>query len=35
MLKVRWARLPNWGDAINPILIEKLSGQTPVLVNEN
>ena len=35
MLKVRWARLANWGDAINPILIEKLSGQTPVLVNEN
>lgn len=35
MLKVRWARLANWGDAINPILIKKLSGQIPVLVNEN
>jgi len=35
MIKVRWARLANWGDALNPILIKKLSGHSPILVNEN
>jgi len=35
MLNVKWARLWNWGDAINPILIEKISGRMPTYVNDN
>lgn len=29
MINARWARTPNWGDTLNPILIECLSGEVP------
>lgn len=35
MIKTNWATLPNWGDTINPILIEKISGIKPTLVKNN
>lgn len=30
MKTAKWARTPNWGDALNPILIEKISGTIPI-----
>lgn len=35
MITFRWARTPNWGDALNPIIIEKLSGTRPIYDSKN
>jgi pyruvyltransferase len=35
MLTAKWATSANWGDSLNPILIEKISGRKPILANTN
>lgn len=35
MLTAKWATSSNWGDCLNPILIKKISGDKPILVNTN
>jgi pyruvyltransferase len=32
-LRARWFDDPNWGDALNPVLIERLSGTAPIRVD--
>ena len=31
---VRWSKLDNWGDALNPVLIECISGESPIWVKK-
>ena len=34
IMLVRWSKLDNWGDALNPVLIECVSGESPIWVKK-